>query len=305
MGFVAPPDWRAVGVCTAGLAHRPGSTAPVRITLLVDRGGASASVLHHDEGAAGVEVLPGRSEGIVADACRRALGLPTRPPPQSSLPLWTATWLDRVVTAATGREPGRPELSWAAVARLHPASTGPADPITLALAAAALAEAWPWHRLRAEPSVADVVGAVPDAAVAAWMDDGMWARRVAEGLAPIADLLDATRVLLAPAGRRRRRPRGGGRGRRVGGLARRRARGRAVRARSGGVASARRDASGGRRPPAVRVGPTPPSISPGRPTRAAPPPCPRRSRARRRAPRRCAGRPSAPWWASAAPRPAA
>jgi hypothetical protein len=199
MGFVAPPDWRAVGVCTAGLAHRPGGTAPVRITLLVDRGGASASVLHHDDGAVGDEVLPGRTEGVVADACRRALGLPTRPPPPSSLPLWTATWLDRVVTAATGREPGRPELSWAAVARLHPASTGPADPIALALAAAALAEAWPWHRLRAEPSVADVVGAVPDAAVAAWMDDGMWARRVAEGLAPIADLLDATRVLLAPA----------------------------------------------------------------------------------------------------------
>lgn len=195
LGFVAPDDWRAIGVCTTGRAHSPHGTEVVTLTLLVDRAGATASVLQR---GGALEVLPGRPDGMVADACRRALGLPTAPPPGSSLVLWTLTWLDRVVVEAHGRVPGQPASSWAAVARLHPASSGPSDPVGLALDAAALAEAWPWGRLRAEPALADLPGSPPSLAVAQWMDDGMWARWLIGDLPPAADLLEATRALLPP-----------------------------------------------------------------------------------------------------------
>jgi hypothetical protein len=84
------------------------------------------------------------------------------------------------------------------VARLHAAGTSSSGPVALALAAAALAEAWPWHRLRAEPAVADLPGRLPSPALARWMDDGMWARWVADALPPVDDLLSATRALLSP-----------------------------------------------------------------------------------------------------------
>jgi hypothetical protein len=193
LGFVAPDDWRAIGVCTTGRALSPGGTEAVTVTLLVDRAGTAASVLQR---GGALEVLPGRPDGMVADACRRALGLPTAPPPGSSLVLWTLTWLDRVVAEAHDRVPGQPAPSWAAVARLHPASSGPGDPVALALDAAALAEAWPWGRLRAEPALADLPGSPPSASLAQWMDDGMWARWLIRELPPAAELLEATRALL-------------------------------------------------------------------------------------------------------------
>jgi hypothetical protein len=195
-GFVAPARWRALGVCVPGRAHAGGWSDDVAVTLLVDRAGASASLLRR---AGRVEVLPGRPEGALADACRRALGLPTAPPPTTTLGLWTLAWLDRVVATASAREPGRPALTWAAVADLHPASAGPTDPPGLALAAAGLAEAWPWARLRADAAVGDLPGPAPAVDVAAWMDDGMWARWLLERLPALDALLDAVHCLLPPA----------------------------------------------------------------------------------------------------------
>lgn len=193
LGYVAPPEWWAIGVCAPGRAHSADGTDDVTATLLVDRTGATASILQRGDDR---EVLPGRPDGVLADACRRALGLPTAPPPWSSLMLWTQAWLDRIVEADGARPPGLPSLSWAAVARLHPASTGPGDPVALALDAAALAEAWPWARLRAESGVADLAGARPSPALAQWMDDGMWARWLLAGLPGGTDLLAAVQDLL-------------------------------------------------------------------------------------------------------------
>ena len=195
LGYVAPPEWWAIGVCAPGRAHSVDGTDDVTATLLVDRAGATASILQRGDDR---EVLPGRPDGVLADACRRALGLPTAPPPWSSLMLWTQAWLDRIVEADGARPPGLPSLSWAAVARLHPAGTGPGDPVALALDAAALAEAWPWARLRAEPGVADVAGPRPSSALAQWMDDGMWARWLVSRLPPADELLEATRAVLSP-----------------------------------------------------------------------------------------------------------
>jgi hypothetical protein len=212
-GFTAPPHWRAVGVSSTAWAHRldddgrrlrdPGASRRVQATLLLDRAGGAAGVMRV---AGDVVPLPGRPEGTIADACRRALGLPTAPPPPSTLGLWTLGWLDRLVDVA-GRADGSSRLrSWAQAAELHAAAgprlgrpDAPPDPVALAAAAAALAEAWTWSRLRAEPALADVPGPAIAAPLAAWMDDGMWARWLLARLPGEADLIAGVHALLPPA----------------------------------------------------------------------------------------------------------
>jgi len=217
MGFRAPPHWQALGVSCAGRAHRldddgrrrsgDATGDEVTVTVLVDRAGAAAGVMRR---GGEVTPLPGRPEGTVADACRRALALPTAPPPPSTLGLWTASWLDRLVELASGVDAARLLSSWPAVARLHaaaglapgtaavggPAATG--DPGALAAAAQAFAETWPWARLRDDPAVLDVPGPPPPPELAAWMDDGMWARWLLSHLPAADDLMAAVHALLPP-----------------------------------------------------------------------------------------------------------
>jgi hypothetical protein len=218
LGFVAPVHWWALGVSSCGLQHsiraggrvmRSADSPRVRVTVLIDRSGRSAGLLRRGED---LTALPGPPDGTVADACRRALGLATAPPPPTTVELWTRCWLDRLVDAlagsggAAGGGPGAP--TWRELTRLHPASSvattrwsgvglGP-DADALADATRALADAWPWARLRADPAVVDVPGPLPDARVAAWMDDGMWARWLLAAFPALDDLVDAACSLLAP-----------------------------------------------------------------------------------------------------------
>jgi hypothetical protein len=216
LGFTAPAHWSALGVSSSGLQHELGDDGRVvrgadpprvRITVLFDRSGRGAGLLRR---GAGLTALPGQPEGTVADACRRALGLDTAPPPPTTVGLWTRCWLDRVVDALAGSGGGRGGAgppTWRDIARLHPASSGVAtcgpvgdrpDPGALADAARALADAWPWARLRAEPGVVDVPGPLPTARVAAWMGDGMWARWLLAAFPALDDLVDAACSLLTP-----------------------------------------------------------------------------------------------------------
>lgn len=243
LGLVAPPHWAALGVCCSGQAHGvdvAGTTGPdvtppgrdvtarfsrrstaetsdataVRITMLIDRAGTTAGLLRR---GGDVTPLPGNPEGTVADACRRALGLPTAPPPGSTAELWTLIWLDRVVERASSRATwqGR-DAAWAHLASLHPALgalTGPGhDPASprqgapatptevadLVAGARALAATWPWWRLREEPSGLGPPVELP-VGLAGWMDDGMFARWLLGALPPAADLVDAVGALLPPA----------------------------------------------------------------------------------------------------------
>jgi hypothetical protein len=199
--FVAPPHWHGLGVSCAGWSHRlddpsraRAESPPVTVTLLVHRNGAAAGVLRDGDR---VTAMPDPPEGAVADACRRALGLATAPPPPSTVELWTLSWLDRLVaTAAAG--PGRLD-GWAAIAALHPAARpAPAadDPVALAGATVALARAWPWSRLRLDPAVLDLPGATPAPELGDWMDDGMWARWMFGMLPPPDELVRALHDLL-------------------------------------------------------------------------------------------------------------
>jgi hypothetical protein len=213
--FVAPPHWRAVGVSCRGWSHQvdrwgriQGRTdePPVNVTVLIDREGSAAGLLRTDQG---VRALPGRPEGLVADACRRTLGLPTAPPPDSTEGLWALAWLDRIVETTTSGASRSGPTTWRRLVGLHPAvalldpaavpvlATLPTGPGALRAAATGLAEAWPWPRIRSEPQVIRMPWLDLTPRLAAWMDDGMWARWVLSGFPQPDDLRAAVHSLLA------------------------------------------------------------------------------------------------------------
>jgi hypothetical protein len=228
LGLVAPPDWMALGVAASGRALDLAGdrrAERVHITLLLTRSGASASVLRRGEQ---VSYPAGPTEGVVADASRRALGLPTAPPPGSTAELWTRWWLDSLVRAALERPAAAPPPSWDEAVALHPASfMGPPGPSTagcalrpappasapaqapavepaeLAADTRALAAAWDWGSLRADPSVVDAPRAALTRALARWMDDGMAARWLLATFPLVDDLLDACCSVLPQATARR------------------------------------------------------------------------------------------------------
>jgi hypothetical protein len=226
LGFAAPPDWHAVGLRCGGRArrlqppsidgsHAGGSPTPIVLTMLIDRAGCGAGIMRDGET---LTPLPGPPEGVVADACRRALGLPTAPPPPDTIELWMLIWLDRLVDAVAVLGRAEPHVTWEAIVALHPAAPGqpagveprtapwaaPLDessaaPVALAEATSQLAEAWPWDLLRADPEVVDTAGPPLPPDIARWMDDGMFARWVLAELSELDDLASAVEVLLPPA----------------------------------------------------------------------------------------------------------
>jgi hypothetical protein len=63
------------------------------------------------------------------------------------------------------------------------------EPDALAADALALADMWPWRRLRTEPHQLDVGPSPVASRIAAWMDDGMFARWLLGAFPPMPDLL--------------------------------------------------------------------------------------------------------------------
>jgi hypothetical protein len=216
LGFVAPEAWWAMGLHCSGRATAldppagaSGGPDAIRLTTFVDRSGGAGGVLRRP---AGVEALDEPPSGVLGDCLRRALGVATPTPPPTSVAWWVSVWLDRVVRALLGGAPGPavPPRSWDEAAALHPVAAAlvggrGADPAQLAAATREVSRRWPWARLRtgAGPVLAGVGALSPDdrldtlptPAVAAWMDDGMFARWCAGAL---PDLLDACAHLLPP-----------------------------------------------------------------------------------------------------------
>src|SRR5690606_13156727 len=160
---------------TASGCHAPGAreipAEPVLVTLLVGRSGATAGVLRRAGGPP--RRLESPPQGPVADACRRALGLATAPPPGGTAELWARWWLDRLVEAASRHRAAGVVPGWAETVARHPAAFVPLpgtgrpplrpatpapDPAAVATAAADLAGAWTWERLRTHHPAAALPG---------------------------------------------------------------------------------------------------------------------------------------------------
>lgn len=198
-GVTGPEEWWAFGVRATGRAHhlhhpsrQPSSSV---MTFLAARSGEEASVVR----IGGKPIAaPGRAEGTVSDLCRRVLGRPTDPAPCGTAPLWTAMWLDRVMT--TWNQPaqrGALIRSWKAIAALHPAfdDTEGTDR-TVDHAGRELADRWEWADLRAGARPVPLPEGPLPTPIAQWMDDGFYARWSIGAFPSIIDLATDLHSLL-------------------------------------------------------------------------------------------------------------
>ena len=210
LGFVAPASWSGIGLVCFGWASPPsGEARPsehpdrrrVRVVTLLDRSGDERATARLDDGT----VVDEPGSGTVSDALRRCFGLATPAPPVDSGELFAAMWLSSI--ASSDRR-----LSWAEAVMLHPAmqvlrSGGHRPQVEeLVSCGRSLCRAMPWGelRLRAAAGVRDG-GIGLSADLAAWMDDGMFARWVLGGLPPFPPLLRRCSKVLAPEVLRRLR----------------------------------------------------------------------------------------------------
>lgn len=197
VGFDAPEDWSAMAVVVQGrswvLDDQGTDPRPVRLTHVVDRSGAVATVLRHAGDPPTVRADDG--EGRLVDVCRRALGRPTAPPPPDSTALWALLWLDGIVARIARGERIRGLVH---AARAHPAIEIVAEhePGLLDEAIGRLVRLGrlmgvqrPWSKLR--QAAAAGTWAVDDLSPtgAAWMDDGMFARWLLGGFPSFDDYL--------------------------------------------------------------------------------------------------------------------
>ncbi len=214
-GFTAPADWLALGVITEGnarhLVERTDQPRRVRCVHVVDRTGASASTLRLQ--GDDTTVLDGQTpEGRIDDVCRRALGLETAPASTTSLAIWAAIWLDRILTTTAAAEPGS-RTTWTAAAELHPAVSMILHDCTPSWQRKAtdsivrlgeiLAEVHSWSVLRAACATGEWPVDHIEPEVAEWLDDGAFSRWVLGGFPPLPVLVQAVGATTPPSVSRR------------------------------------------------------------------------------------------------------
>ena len=183
LGWRAPHEVDALGVAVTGTARSldagPGPddlAGRVRIVQIHGRDGRSASRIRR-VGADPPQILDtGAADGDVADCLRRAIGLPTPPPPCGPVAWWAIDWLDAVLEAVC-REPSR-RWTWAHVSRLHPRSgpLPPDSPAALIELVAREGAGLDWSDIRLRVGAAGGSRCPIGPELAAWMDDGMFAR---------------------------------------------------------------------------------------------------------------------------------
>lgn len=185
LGASVPSDTAAVGVVTTGWsvpADDRVDRVPVRSTVLVAADGQVAGRLAGG-GATAVPAAP--AGGLVMDLLRRAIGCATDPPAAPLVELLACTWLAQLAVC-------HPEASWAELAEVHLALQVTPDRSANELVEVALevADELGWAGMRRVVRTGGWPG-VCQADVAAWLDDGAFARWTLGSFPPVADLLAA------------------------------------------------------------------------------------------------------------------
>ena len=190
LGFTAPDEWLALGVCAEGWAAsldagcRPSQAKGrmrMRTTMLVTRDGQEASgmriageafKLMPDEGS-----TESHCSGTIPDALRRALRVPTAPP-EVPFEGWVARMLLMLIIGDVPR--GHRRVPWT---QLRPSLERYKE----------LADEGTWETLRGVASKRAGMIADLEPEDAAWMDEGMFSRWVIGGLPSYEHLLDKAR----------------------------------------------------------------------------------------------------------------
>ena len=189
LGFTAPAEWLALGVSAEGWAasmdsgRRPSQSKGrmrMRNTALVSREGLLASG-YRMAGSDEFELVPG-GVGMIPDALKRALGVRTDPP---EIPFvgWVARMLLLLIIGDGPR--GHRRVPWC---QLRPSLERHG----------ALADDGSWETFRAVAAKRQglIDDLTPD--MAAWMDEGMFARWVIGGLPSYDHLLEEARKASTP-----------------------------------------------------------------------------------------------------------
>jgi hypothetical protein len=182
LGFTAPAQWDALGVCCEGWAApmdsgvRPSKSKGrmrVRSTHIVGRNGVEAAGMRL--AGEGFEAMPAAENaiGMVPDALRRCLGLPTAPP-EEPVTQWLARMLFLTISADGG---SKRSVGWSQLRPTLERYEAVGNEGTWALLKGLVAK---HHDLN--------IDLEPE--VAAWMDDGMFSRWVLGGLPPYDVLLE-------------------------------------------------------------------------------------------------------------------
>lgn len=211
IGFGAPAEWAAFGVSGRSRIRdlTDGSVVEqdVGFAHVVSREGVQWHALLR----AGDEAFTGGRrndavEGRIPDACRRVLGLPTKPPERDSRALMAAQWLDAL--AGVLLEDPRAFHDWDDVVMRNPVVEMfvEREPLVSLEIADHLAElgnayrkAFPWSEVRARHARGEIDGYGLDAEGAAWMDDGIYSRWVLSSHPPMRQLLSTIGLHLPPS----------------------------------------------------------------------------------------------------------
>ncbi len=140
----------------ASAGSNRGDGEQVQVAVAVDRTGRVASAVRALDGGVLCDEHIELCEGRVPDACRRVLGLPTAPPPAKPFTLLALRWADALAVLGSA-DPGRLTWTEALAAR-------PFDPRA----------SWTEIRLGVAADALHIPGI--SGALAAFMDDGMFAR---------------------------------------------------------------------------------------------------------------------------------
>ncbi|HEU5084316.1 MAG TPA: hypothetical protein VFU14_13315 [Acidimicrobiales bacterium] len=204
LGLTAPDDWHAVGIATHGHAYHVADRGDpdrrrhrVHVVTLLSRTGEHAHRIRADDPVLATALTGEVPVGEQVDLLRRALQLPTDPPPCDTSVYWSAQWLARLV-----RDP-LPAATVARAIETHPAmellrrvdhriDDDAVDVLR------AFHRAISWSRMRALVAAdrLPVPELLPEDGE--WLDDGAFARFVLNRCPPLP-LLRARLALHLPA----------------------------------------------------------------------------------------------------------